>query len=147
MTPSEVHELVAGAYLLETWHESGNILKAPDVDARFVLLDGIVMAILHRTVKGVRTTVAQYGTYTLDAGTFAYCYTDRTEFPVQPATAAGDDPEGIRFGGVRRFAVEAAEDRVRLISSSVEQREFVFTPQGMTYSEHGNVLRTWRRAG
>ena len=59
---------IEGVYALQEWHLGGEVVRAPRVDGRFFLLDGVVITVLHNRVQeGNQTTVASYGSYVLDA--------------------------------------------------------------------------------
>ena len=66
-----------GAYVLESWkHANGEVLRPPAVDARAVLVSGRVMFIAHDRGPdpNSQTTVAGFGTYTLEPGKYSYGY-------------------------------------------------------------------------
>ena len=50
----------------------------------------------------------------------------------------------VPWEGMREFAVKQEDNTVRLQYSG-GKAEFVFTPEGMTYSIGGQVVRVWHR--
>ncbi len=132
-----------GMYALEEWHKDGQVLHPPQVDGRFVLLNGSVVYIIHSRVPGAtQTTSASFGTYVLRDGKFSYRYDVPSTFTQTASgiTVSRDPP----WEGMRSFDVLRDRDAVRLRSPNGAQ-EFVFTKDGLTYSEGGKVLRVWRR--
>lgn len=134
---------VEGVYSLEEWHLAAGVARPPHVDGRFVLLNGAVITLLHNRVQEAnQTTVAAYGTYTLDVSRFAYNYADMSVY-VQRAssiTASHKPP----WEGMRGFSVISEGSTVRFRSDTGNQ-EFLFTADRVSYSENGKVQRVWKR--
>lgn len=134
---------VEGVYSLDEWQLSAEVARPPRVDGRFMLLNGAVVTLLHnRQSEANQTTVASYGSYSLDAGRFAYRYDDTSVY-VQTASGITVSRK-LPWEGMRGFAVVAEGNTVRFRSDSGNQ-EFLFTPDGLTYSENGKVQRVWKR--
>ena len=94
-----------GAYVLESWqHANGEILRPPAVDARAVLVSGRVMFIAHDRGPDPdsQTTVAGFGTYTLEPGKFSYSYERYTV--VSQAPGGTFVSETLPWEGMRTFA-------------------------------------------
>lgn len=135
-------EGIEGIYVLQELQRNGEIFRPPVVDARFVLLNGRFVFISHdRTKEPNKTTVAGYGVYVLEAGTFSYRYEG---FSVITQTADGTSvSENNPWEGLRTFAasVESNEIRYRAINGP---QEYVFNADGMSYSD-GKQMRVYRR--
>ena len=135
-------EDIEGIYLLQELHRNGEIFRPPSVDARFVLLNGRFVFIAHdRTKEPNKTTVAGYGVYVLEPGTFSYRYEG---FSVVTQTADGTTvSEKLPWEGLRTFAarVESNEIRYRAIDGP---QEYLFNADGMSYSD-GKQIRVYRR--
>ena len=134
---------IEGVYALQEGHLGGEDVRPPRVDGRFFLLDGVVITVLHNRVQeGNQTTVASYGSYLLDATHFSYRYDDASVF-VQTATAITVSRKPP-WDGMRTFTLMSENNAVRLRSDNGLQ-DFLFPPDGLTYSENGKVQRVWRR--
>jgi hypothetical protein len=126
---------IEGVYSLQEWHLGGEIARPPRVDGRFLLRDGEVITLLHNRVQEAnQITIASYGSYSLDATHFSYRYDDWSVF-VQAATATTVSRKPP-WDGMRALTVTSESNAVRLRSGDGLQ-EFLFTPDGLTYSENG----------
>ena len=134
---------VEGVYSLEEWHLATGAAQPPHVAGRFVLLNGTVVTLLRiRIQEANQTTVASYGTYTLDPNRFAYKYDDTA---VYAQTASGITVSNkLPFEGLRGFAVVTEDNAVRFRSDTGNQ-EFLFAADRLSYSENGKVQRVWKR--
>jgi hypothetical protein len=138
-----IRALTSGVYELEEWHIDGAVLRPPQVQGRFILLNGTITTILHnRTVPMTQTTSVFVGTYVLDTVHFSYGYQDASIFSEAPSGISSSHK--LPWEGVRSFAHIASPDGV-LFRSENGQLQFLFTSAGTTYSENGQTLRVWRR--
>lgn len=137
--------MIEGIYALQEWWVDGEMRVPPQVEGRFVLREGCVLAFLHnRTAALPRYSGTLFGRYRLSADTFAYGYDD--------ALMLNHAADGLGVGeqapwqGMREFVVEAQDDVIRVRSQSGAE-EFRFTAEGFVYSENGTPLRRWGRLG
>ena len=139
----EVKAAVEGVYTLDEWHSDGKILRPPQAEGKIVFRDGAVVFILIDNMQdSKRTSVAAFGTYTLHPNSFSYGYDNWSEFTQTPANMTLS--RRVPWEGMREFAVKQEDNTVRLQYSG-GKAEFVFTPEGMTYSIGGQVVRVWHR--
>ena len=137
---AELRAVIDGVYTLEEWHSDGQVLRPPQVDGRFVLMNGTVTTVLLNDAQEAnRTSNAQFGTYVLDETSFSYGYDTRSSFTQTPSNITVSRTPS--FAGMRRFAV-SIDGRVARLKSGPQ--EFIFTPEGMRYLENGRLLRVWR---
>lgn len=135
--------MIEGIYVLQQWWIDGAIHVPPQVDGRFVLREGCVLAFLHnRTDALPRYSGTLAGRYELGADTFAYGYDDAL-MVYQSADGPGVG-EQVPWSGMREFKV-VAEDGAVCIRSHAGTEEFRFSGAGFIYSENGQPLRQWRR--
>ena len=74
----ELQSVVEGTWVLIEWHVNGRVLRPPEMDGRWMVHDGMVMATRHRDgVDGYEST-AGYGRYQWGQNTWRYGY-DRSE--------------------------------------------------------------------
>lgn len=76
--PDEVRAVIEGTWDLVEWHVEGRILRPPEMNGRWMVHDGIVMATRHRQSEDGYESTAGYGTYSWGATTWTYGY-DRSE--------------------------------------------------------------------
>ena len=133
---------IDGVYVLEEWHTDTGVFRPPQVDGRFILLNGTVVVFLRNRIdEAKQVTVAAYGSYVLKASEFSYRYDEPSVFT---QTSSGIVVSNRPFWeGMRSFVATRDGDNVRLVSQTAE--EFLFTPRGLQYSQKGKVQRVWRR--
>ena len=135
-------ESIEGMYVLQELHRNGETFRPPLVDARFILLNGRFMFISHdRAKEPNKTTVAGYGVYVLEPGTFSYRYEG---FSVVTQTADGTTvSEKLPWEGLRTFVASVESNEIRFRATNGPQ-EYLFNADGMSYSD-GKQMRVYRR--
>lgn len=113
-------EGIEGIYVLQELLRNGEMFRPPLVDARFVLLNGRFMFIAHdRAKEPNKTTVAGYGVYVLEPGTFSYRYEG---FSVVTQTADGTTiSEKLPWEGLRTFAASVESNEIRFRATNGPQ--------------------------
>ncbi len=138
-----IQSTISGVYTLAEWHIDGVAYTPPQVAGRFVLLDGTITTVLHnRSQTQKQTTSTMVGTYTLDSSVFTYGYEDVSTSAETPSGASVSHE--LPWKGRRAFTVSAENGVVHFRAVGGHQ-EFAFSAEGMTYTEDGTPLRTWRR--
>ena len=139
----KARSVISGVYALAEWHADGKVYRPPQVDGRFIVLDGTITTILHNRSQAQAPTTSVYvGTYTLDSGTFSYAYEDVSTY-TEGSSGASASHQPL-WKGLRSFTVSVEGDAVHFRAASGPQ-EFVFTAAGVTYTDDGKPLRVWRR--
>ena len=133
-----------GAYALESWkHANGEVLRPPAVDARAVLIGGRIMFIAHDRGPDAnsQTTIAGFGTYTLEPGKYAYGY---ERYTVVSQTPGGTFvSETLPWEGLRTFTATSKNNELHLRAVDGPQ-ELRITAERLIYSD-GEQTRTYRR--
>ena len=133
-----------GVYILEEWHKDGQVFEPPQVEGRFMFLNGVIMTVLHdRMQASSETTIVVTGYYTLDSSKFSYGYDNTSIYTESPSGVTASHQS--LWEGLRVFAVSSEEGIVRM-QSETGQQEFIFDANRLTYVENGKPLRVWRRA-
>ncbi len=131
-----------GVYALEEWHTDSGVFRPPQVDGRFAVINGGITLVLHNRIQEASpTTVAAWGNYRLDKGTFHYGYLDWSVF-AQPASGITVSRK-LPWEGMRTFAASREGDALRLSAESGD--EMLFSAEGIRFSQKGKLLRVWRR--
>ena len=134
---------MTGVYTLQEWHKDGIRYVSPQVDGRFVLLNGVIMTILYNRMQpSSQVNTVLVGKYVLSADKFSYGY-DEVSVVTESAAATTVSHKPL-WEGMRSFTVSAADDAVRLREEN-GTREFVFANEELNYFEKGTLLRKWHR--
>ena len=134
---------MTGVYTLQEWHKDGTRYVPPQVDGRFVLLNGVIMTILYNRMQpSSQVSTVLVGKYVLNADRFAYAY-DEVSVVTESADATTVSRKPL-WDGMRGFTVSVEGDAVRLREEN-ETRELVFANEELNYFEKGKLLRKWHR--
>ena len=76
--PEEVRQVIEGTWRLAEWHVGDRVLRPPEMEGRWMVHDGWVMAIRHRQSRDGYESTAGYGPYRWGATTWTYGY-ERSE--------------------------------------------------------------------
>lgn len=138
-----VKSRMSGVYTLQEWSKDGIRYVSPQVDGRFVLLNGVIMTILYNRMQPPnQISTVLVGRYVLNADRFSYGY-DEVSVVTESADAANISHKPL-WDGMRNFTVSVENDAVRLREEN-GTREFVFASEELNYFEKGKLLRKWRR--
>jgi hypothetical protein len=72
--PADIRRVLEGTWTLEEWHADGQIMRPPEMTGRWMVHDGIVMAIRHRNGPKNFESTAAYGEYRITADEWIYGY-------------------------------------------------------------------------
>jgi len=134
--------MIEGVYMLQEWWIDGRRFTQPGIEGRFVLVDGVAIAILHNRIDAAnRHSATLFGRYRLSSESFAYGYDDAATITYAEDTITGS--AALPWRGMRDFLVEKMPDTTRVYTDT---QEFVFARDGFTYAENGSLLRRWQRA-
>jgi hypothetical protein len=142
---SEIKTVIEGAYILEEWHVDENVFRPPQVDGRYIVLNGIVITVLiNKMHEDEQISATLFGFYELKAGSYSYRYENVSIFT--QTESAITVSHHLPWEGMRDFDIAQEGATVRLRSRSSEQAEMIFNAEGVRYSEGGKLLRVWRRS-
>ena len=85
-TPADFRSVLEGTWTLEEWHVDGVIMRPPEMTGRWMVHDGIVMAVRHRNGPKNFESTAAYGEYQITADEWIYGY-ERSEDTLGPTAA------------------------------------------------------------
>ena len=142
--PAEVRATIEGTWILVEWHVDGRVLNPPEMDGRWMVHDGMVMAIRHRNGRDGYESTAGYGTYRWGPTTWTYGY-DRSEDRRGPAP--GDST--LRVSGIPERTFEITREGNHLILEDAAQTlRWDYDIPGKTFLLMGRdrqVIRKYRR--
>jgi hypothetical protein len=83
---SEIRKVLEGTWTLEEWHAEGAIMRPPEMTGRWMVYDGIVIAVRHRNGPKSFESTAAYGEYRITDTEWIYGY-ERSEDLRGPSAA------------------------------------------------------------
>lgn len=141
-------DLIEGSYELIEWTDGDVTLKPPAISGRYVIRDGAVTWVVHKSHDGKMLTNANFGRYQFGAATFSYGYgsffsmsTDGQNYQVvrEPAAPYAD----MVLPRMREFALTEENGIVR---ASYKSARFEFSREGAVYiDEISKAIRKYRR--
>ena len=84
--PADIRKVLEGTWTLEEWHAGGAIMRPPEMTGRWMVYDGVVMAIRHRNGPKSFESTAAYGEYRITDSEWIYGY-ERSEDSRGPTAA------------------------------------------------------------
>jgi hypothetical protein len=145
--PAEIRAVIEGTWELIEWHVGDRVLQPPEMDGRWMVHDGMVMAIRHRDGADGFESTAGYGAYRWGPMSWTYGYR-RSEDLRGPSAAEAtlrvtdSDPIPMRTFQITRdgdhLILEDA-DRVLRWDYDVPGRTFLLI------GRDGRTIRKYRR--
>jgi hypothetical protein len=142
--PAELRAILEGTWELEEWHAEGQVMHPPEMTGRWMVHDGVVMAIRHRDGPKSFESTAAYGAYRITATEWIYGY-ERSEETTGPT--ASDAKLRVRVTvpiPMLAWKIKREGSKVFLEREKSIRWEFdgpVFT----LYAPDGQVLRKYRK--
>ena len=105
--PADVRAVIEGTWELVEWHVGDRVLRPPEMEGRWMVHDGLVMATRHRNGPDDFESTAGYGEYRWGPMTWTYGY-ERSEDLHGPSpddvelTVTGSNPIRMRTFRIRR---------------------------------------------
>ncbi len=145
MPPADVREAIEGTWELTEWHVGDQVLRPPDMEGRWMVHDGLVMATRHRNGPDDFESTAGYGEYRWGPMTWTYGY-ERSEDLHGPSpddvtlTITGSNPIRMRTFRISRDGNMLVLDGETLRwEYDVPGRTFVLKTSG------GRTIRKYRK--
>jgi hypothetical protein len=82
----EILKVLEGTWTLEEWHAEGTVMRPPEMTGRWMVYDGIVIAVRHRNGPKTFESTAAYGEYRITDSEWIYGY-ERSEDLRGPSAA------------------------------------------------------------
>lgn len=105
--PAEVRAVIEGTWELTEWHVGDVVVRPPEMEGRWMVHDGHVMAIRHRNGPDDYHSTAGYGEYRWGPDTWTYGYERQEDWRGPTPDSAelalsGSIPIGMREHRIRR---------------------------------------------
>jgi hypothetical protein len=75
---AEIRKVLEGTWTLEEWHAEGAVMRPPEMTGRWMVYDGVVIAVRHRNGPKTFESTAAYGEYRITDSEWIYGY-ERSE--------------------------------------------------------------------
>ncbi len=145
---ADPRSLIEGSYELIEWTDGEITLKPPAISGRYVIRDGGVTWVVHKSQDGKMLTNANFGNYRLTATTFNYGYgnffsmsTDGQSYKVTRDAAA--PYADMVLPRMREFSLK---EENCIVKASYKSARFEFSRDGVTYIDDvSKAVRKYRR--
>ena len=142
--PAEVRAVVEGTWTLIEWHVDGRVLRPPEMDGRWMVHDGLVMATRHRDGADGYESTAGYGTYCWGPTTWTYGY-ERSEDRRGPSS----DDVTLRVSDIpmRTFEITREGDHL-ILEDAAQTLRWDYDMPARTFTLMGRnqqIIRKYRR--
>jgi hypothetical protein len=142
--PQELLNVLEGTWSLEEWHHQGVVMRPPEMTGRWVVRDGVVVAVRHRNGPKDFESSGDYGEYKITATEWIYGY-KRNQLARGPsAETAKTTVTWNEKIPMRTFKISRQGTKVILTPEMGGRWEFegpIFT----LFNADGTVLRKYKR--
>ena len=141
-------DLIEGSYELIEWIDGEVTLKPPAISGRYVIRDGVVTWVVHKSHDGKQITNANLGSYLLTATTFSYGYGNRFSMSTegQVYKIDRDAPSGFEDMVLPRMREFTLIEENGIVKATYKSARFEFSREGVTYIDHNTrAIRKYRR--
>ena len=142
--PSAVRRVIEGTWELVEWHVAGRVLRPPEMEGRWMVHDGVVMATRHRNGQDGHESTAGYGRYRWGPTTWTYGY-ERSEDRRGPSV----DEAPLRVTAIpdRVFEITRNGDHLILVDADQTLRwDYDITNNTFLLMGRGQqIIRKYRR--
>lgn len=138
--PAEVRNIIEGTWRLVEWHVDGRVLRPPEMEGRWMVYDGWVMAVRHREGPDGYESTAGYGPYHWGPTSWTYGY-ERSEDRRGPTS----DDAALRVTEIPMRTFEITRDGDHLILEDADQSlRWDYDIAARTFKLSGRNQRTIR---
>jgi hypothetical protein len=140
----DVRRVLEGTWELEEWHAEGQIMRPPQMTGRWMVHDGVVMAIRHRDGPKSFESTAGFGAYRITADEWIYGY-ERSETATGPSASEAKlrvtvtRPVPMQAWKIRREGGKVILEREKSLRWEFDGPWFTL------FSANGDVVRKYRR--
>lgn len=146
--PPDIRATIEGTWELIEWHVDGTVVTPPEMEGRWMVHDGFVMAIRHRDGPESFVSTAGYGEYEWGPMTWTYGY-ERSE---DLAGTTSADPVALSVTGATPIPMRTFDIRREGSHILLEQRggglSWDYDVPGKTFllmGADGTTIRKYRR--
>jgi hypothetical protein len=142
--PAELRAVLEGTWELEEWYAEGEIMRPPQMTGRWMVHDGVVMAIRHRDGPKSFESTAAYGEYRITSTEWIYGYA-RSEDTTGPS--ASDSKMRVRVTvPVPMLAWKVKRDGTKVILERENSIRWEYDgPVFNLFGADGQLIRKYRK--
>lgn len=142
--PPELLKVLEGVWSLEEWHTDGVVMRPPEMTGRWMVRDGVVMAVRHRNGPKDFESSGDYGEYKITATEWIYGY-KRNQLARGPtAETAKTTVTWNEKIPMRTFKISREGAKIILTPEMGGKWEFE-GPFFTLFNANGTVLRKYKR--
>lgn len=141
---ASVRAVVEGTWELVEWHVGDRVLRPPEMDGRWMVHDGLVMATRHREGQDGFESTAGYGRYTWGPNSWTYGYERSAD---RRGPTADEAPLRVSVIPQRVFEITREGDHV-ILEDADQTLRWDYDIPGRTFLLMGRdrrVIRKYRR--
>jgi hypothetical protein len=141
---ADIRQVLEGTWTLEEWHAEGAIMRPPEMTGRWMVHDGVVMAIRHRNGPKSFESTAAYGEYRITDTEWIYGYEQSDDARGPSAAEAKRTVRVTRPIPMLAWKIVRRGSKVFLEREKSIRWEFdgpIFT----LYGADGQIIRKYRR--
>ena len=141
-------DLIEGSYELIEWTDGSVTLTPPAISGRYVIRDGVVTWVVHKSSGGRELTNAYLGSYKLTETTYSYGYGNRFTFSSDGQSFKVDrqSPPGFEDMMLPRMREFSLTEEGGVLRAGYKSARFEFSPEGLTYVDDiSKAVRKYRR--
>ena len=141
---AEIRRVLEGTWTLEEWHAEGAVMRPPEMTGRWMVYDGVVIAVRHRNGPKTFESTAAYGEYRITDSEWIYGY-ERSEDT--RGTSAADAKLNVRVTKpVPMLAWKILRDGSKVILHREKSIRWEFDgPIFTLFGADGQIIRKYRK--
>jgi hypothetical protein len=141
---AEIRKVLEGTWTLEEWHAEGAVMRPPEMTGRWMVYDGVVIAVRHRNGPKTFESTAAYGEYRITDSEWIYGY-ERSEDA--RGTSAADAKLNVRITKpVPMLAWKILRDGSKVILHREKSIRWEFEgPIFTLFGADGQIIRKYRK--
>jgi hypothetical protein len=142
--PADIRAVLEGTWTLEEWHAEGEIMRPPKMTGRWMVHDGVVMAVRHFDGPKSFESTGAWGAYRITATEWIYGY-ERSEDATGPTAAEAKLRVRVTLP-VPMQAWKIRREGSKLILDSENSLRWEFDGPWLTlYAASGQIIRKYRK--
>jgi hypothetical protein len=142
--PADIRAVLEGTWTLEEWHAEGQIMRPPQMTGRWMVHDGVVMAVRHRDGPVSFESTGAWGAYRITATEWIYGY-ERSEDAAGPTAAEAKLRVRVTLP-VPMQAWKIRREGAKLFLERENSLRWEFDGPWLTlYAADGQVIRKYRK--
>ena len=145
MPPADVRAVIEGTWELTEWHVGDVVVRPPEMDGRWMVYEGVVMAIRHRAAPDDYHSTAGYGKYVWGSDTWTYGYERQEDWRGPTAETAELTVSGSIPIRMRQHRITREGDMLILESDALRWEYDISGRTFLLRGANGQPIRRYRK--